>query len=514
MGNWFSDFFEETGEFLSENAGDILTLGGAAMGIPPETLAIAKTVLGAMGKKNTSAADKTSALIQSGIDAQTAYQLAALDEVKSSGQRSTAIATADKQMAYDINRGQFASNQQNILPYQMASLSALQALPQLQQLLGVNAYALPTSISQYAPPQVDFADTYAKTQEQLFPTATPTTQGQTVMPANPSGVGEVGSGLRINQPNTSSSGFMGQNTAGLGAPEGLYEEFVAKTGRAPTGEMELYGWRSAGKPANYTFNAGQSSQDIQVIRDLGRSMDIPQLPGDNRAEILKGIQPAMAGYASGASGSMRPEEDAFQRNLAGGGQSQSATGGTTTQSLTPYTGDAYDLNNSPLYKWQKQQMEEGLRNQLAASGLSGGTYAQRELARNEQSLAAQERERVVGNLQSLTSLGMQGAGLGQSSFSLPQSTDLLNAGSSQASQIADIYGNLGNIAGTGAMQLAQNNTAAANAANKGTSVWQDLYEMGSSQGWWGNKSSKSSSSNPYTTALGYTLPGEFDFKSW
>ena len=160
-------------------------------------------------------------------------------------------------------------------------------------------------------------------------------------------------------------------------------------------------------------------------------------------------------------------------------------------------------------------MEERLRNQLAASGLSGGTYAQRELARNEQSLAAQERERVVGNLQFLTSLGMQGAGLGQSSFSLPQSTDLLNAGSSQAGRIVDIYGNLGNIAGTGAMQLAQNNTAAANAQQKGTSVWQDLYELGSSQNWWNNnKSSKSSSSDPYTTALGYTLPGNFDFKSW
>ena len=249
---------------------------------------------------------------------------------------------------------------------------------------------------------MNFADTYARTQEQLFPTGD-TPAASALATSNPSGVGEVGSGLRV---------------------------------------------------------------------------------------------------------SMRPTNDA-------GVAAQPATGGTTTQSLTPYTGDAYDLNTSPLYKWQKQQMEEGLRNQLAASGLSGGTYAQRELARNEQSLAAQERERVVGNLQGLATMGMLGAGLGQSSFSLPQSSDLLNAGSSQASQIADIYGNLGNIAGTGAMQLAQNNTAAANAQQKGTSVWQDLYELGSSQNWWNNnKSSKSSSSDPYTTALGYTLPGEFDFKGW
>jgi hypothetical protein len=339
-------------------------------------------------------------LIQSGIDAQTAYQLAALDEVKSSGQRSTAIATADKQMAYDINRGQFASNQQNILPYQMASLSALQALPQLQQLLGVNAYNLPTSISQYNPPQVNYADLYAKTQEQLFPTTDGTSA--TTTPATSS----VGTGLRAN---------------------------------------------------------------------------------------------------------MRPADD------AGTATTNVAAGTTTTQNLTPYTGEAYDLNNSPLYKWQKQQMEEGLRNQLAASGLSGGTYAQRELARNEQSLAAQERERVIGNLQSLTSMGMQGASLGQSAFTTPQSSDLLNAGSSQAGQIVDIYGNLGNIAGVGATQLAQNNAAAANAKNSGNSVWQDLYELGSSQDWWSGKSKSSSgSSTPYTTSLGYTLPGKFQLqnKTW
>ena len=402
MGNFFTDFFEETGEFLSENAGNILSLGATVMGVPPETVAIAKTVLGAIGKKGASTADKTNALIQSGIDAQTAYQLAALDEVKSSGQRSTAIATADKQMAYDINRGQFASNQQNVLPYQTASLSALQALPQLQQLLGVNAYNIPMSISQYTPPQVNFADTYAKTQERLFPTTEPTAAGTTPT-----------------------------------APE---------------------------------------SQTLD-----------PKL----RA-------------------SMRHLEDA----PAAGTPAAGAQGSTTTQTLTPYTGEAYDLNNSPLYKWQKQQMEEKLRNQLAASGLSGGTYAQRELARNEQSLAAQERERVIGNLQSLTTMGMQGAGLGQSSFSMPQSSDLLNAGSSQAGQIVDIYGNLGNIAGVGATQLAQNNAAAASAKNSGTSVWQDFYELGSSQDWWSGKSKSSSgSSTPYTTTLGYTLPGEFQLNN-
>ena len=205
---------------------------------------------------------------------------------------------------------------------------------------------------------------------------------------------------------------------------------------------------------------------------------------------------------------MRPADDA-------GAAATNAAGTSTTQSLTPYTGAAYDLNNSPLYLWQKQQAEEALTNQLAAAGLSGGTYAQRELARQNQGLAAQERERVVGNLQSLASMGMQGAGLGQSSFTTPQSSDLLNAYNTNAKNIVDIYGNLGNIAGTGATQLAQNATAAYNAQQQGTSVWQDLYELASTSGWFGNKSNKSSGNNSvFTTALGYTTPGNFTFKSF
>ncbi len=395
MGNWFSDFFEETGEFLSENLGTIATVAGTMAGVPPGTANILKGIglLTSMGKKGASATDKTNALIQSGIDAQTAYQMAALDELKSSGQQATAIATADKQMAYDINRGQYAANQQNILPYQMASLSALQALPQLQQLLGVNAYNIPTSITQYTPPEANYAKLYAATQEQLFPTTSTETAATT----------EKGTGLRAN---------------------------------------------------------------------------------------------------------MRPADDAGTSATA----ASTGSGATTTQSLTPYSGEAYDLNNSPLYKWQKQQMEEGLTSQLAAAGLSGGTYAQRELARNTQSLAAQERERVVSNLQSLTNLGMQGAGLGQSSFSTPQSSDLLNAYDTNAQNIANVYGNLGSIASTGATQLALNTAAGYNAAQTGTTGWQDLLQLASSSGWFGksNKSSSSSSSStPYTTALGYTLPGSF-----
>jgi hypothetical protein len=387
-----------------------------------------------------------------------AYQMAALKQQQELMDRQLGTATADKQMAYDINRQQFLANQQNILPYQMASLSALQALPQLQQLLGMQAYNIPQTIAQFTPPGVNYARMYQQTQQQLFPDST---GAATLSPTEPP------PGLRINQPNTSSSGFMGQNTAGLGAPKGLYEEFVAKTGRAPTGEMELYSWQSAGKPAQFNPEA-----------------------------------------------SMRPEPGSAQ-SLAfigsGGSAGGNAQGTTTNQALSAYTGPAYDLNNSPLYMWQKQQAEEALTNQLAAAGLSGGTYAQRELSRQNQGLAAAERERVVGNLTSMVNMGMGGSGLGQSSFTTPQSTDIMNAYQTGGNNISSIYGNLGAIQGQLGSQLAQNYMAGYNAQQQQTSPIQDALALASSYGWLGGAKS---SSTPKTYNIDYGIPGYTGYQQY
>jgi hypothetical protein len=260
---------------------------------------------------------------------------------------------------------------------------------------------------------------------------------------------------------------MGQNTAGLGAPKGLYEEFVAKTGRAPTGEMELYSWQSAGKPAQFNPEA-----------------------------------------------SMRPEPGSAQ-SLAfigsGGSAGGNAQGTTTNQALSAYTGPAYDLNNSPLYMWQKQQAEEALTNQLAAAGLSGGTYAQRELSRQNQGLAAAERERVVGNLTSMVNMGMGGSGLGQSSFTTPQSTDIMNAYQTGGNNISSIYGNLGAIQGQLGSQLAQNYMAGYNAQQQQTSPIQDALALASSYGWLGGAKS---SSTPKTYNIDYGIPGYTGYQQY
>ena len=71
-----------------------------------------------------------------------------------------ALGMSTAQTQYDLARAVNQQNQKAILPYQLASLSALQALPQLQQLLGTDAYAIPTTVSQTELPPVDMMSQY------------------------------------------------------------------------------------------------------------------------------------------------------------------------------------------------------------------------------------------------------------------------------------------------------------------------------------------------------------------
>ena len=141
MGNFFSDLGKSIGKAVKGIANVASVIPGPWQ-VPAQVI----SVLGAVTGKQKNPADTAAGYIQQGADAQTAYQMAALKQQQELMDRQLGTATADKQMAYDINRQQFLANQQNILPYQMASLSALQALPQLQQLLGLQAYNIPSPL--------------------------------------------------------------------------------------------------------------------------------------------------------------------------------------------------------------------------------------------------------------------------------------------------------------------------------------------------------------------------------
>lgn len=360
--SWLSDAFKGVGKALGTVANVASVIPGPWQ-VPAQII----STIGAATSKNKNPADQTQQYIQQGADAQMAYQQAAMKQYQDMANRQLAVGTADKQMAYDIARGQFSSNQQNMLPYQQASLSSLQALPMLQQLLGMPAYNISQNISQYTPPEVNYADMYEASQNQMFP---------------------------------------------------------------------------------------QTEEGAATEGPRGNPVMAPQVAGSIRGE---GAAP---------STSVSP-------------------GTTTTQALTPYTGPAYDMQGSPLFQFQKQTMEEDLSAQLAAAGLSGGTYAQRELARQNLGLAAQERERVVGNMQQMVGMGMGGSSLGQASFQTPQSANIAGMYGDMATDLASFYGNMGAIQGQLGSQTAQNMMAGMNAQAQQPSGIQTALQMASQFGWMG-----------------------------
>lgn len=380
--SWLSDAFKGVGKAL----GGIANVAAMVPG-PIGTVGKVISVIGAATSKDKNPADQTQQYIQQGADAQMAYQQAALDQYMNLSNRQLAVGTADKQMAYDIARGQFGSNQQNMLPYQQASLSALQALPQMQQLLGMPAYNISQNISQYTPPEVNYAKMYENSQNAMFP---------------------------------------------------------------------------------------QAIDNGTVATADGTQVPVPAGPTGN---------PVMAPVVNGS--------------IRGEGEVPSTTvspGATTTEALTPYTGAAYDMDNSPIFQWQKQQAQEALNAQLAAAGLTGGTYAQKQLSNQNMAMAGAERDRVIGNMQGLVNLGMSGAQLGQASFQTPQSANVAGMYGQQAQDVAGFYGNMGAIQGQLGSQTAQNMMAGMNAQAQQPSGLQTAMQLASSYGWLNPSSGGSSSS--------------------
>jgi len=321
---------------LGKSLGDVVKTAAAVGSVVPgpwtpyaKAITIGSNLFGGGSKSDT--AQQAQDYTQQGADAQMAYQNAALKNYQNNMDRQIAISTADKQTNYDINKGQFLSNQQNILPYQIASLSALQALPQLQQLLGVPAYSIPTTISQYTPPDVNYLNEYRKTGNAL--TDTSNGAATTATPTDANTVASAGV-----QPTRQTGAIPAQTPTDIG---------YAKPQQRPT-------------------NSG-----------IRANIKVP----DNVAQQL---------IDNGQTGTRQE----IQQIMSGSG-SNSAGGTSNTRSLTPYAGSAYNMENSPIYQWQKQQADEALNAQLSAAGLSDGTYAQRELTREHQGLAANERNRVI-----------------------------------------------------------------------------------------------------------------------
>jgi len=159
---------------------------------------------------------------------------------------------------------------------------------------------------------------------------------------------------------------------------------------------------------------------------------------------------------------LNPATSSSKSGITGGPANQPA-GGQQVIKAEADPNYSYDIKESPLYQWQKDRMEENLQGQLAAAGLANSTYAQRELTRAEQGLAAQERDRTLGNLYQLANLGMQGQNFNSLKFNPTLGGLAPQLAQNQASGMAAIYGNMGGIQGQLNSQLAQNQLANYNA---------------------------------------------------
>lgn len=80
------------------------------------------------------------------------------------------------------------------------------------------------------------------------------------------------------------------------------------------------------------------------------------------------------------------------------------------------SGQSYDVAASPMYGWQMQQMDEGLKHQLAAMGINNDAAAALIRSRNVGRLGAEERQRQMADLFQTANMGLGVA----SSFGQPQ----------------------------------------------------------------------------------------------
>lgn len=97
------------------------------------------------------------------------------------------------------------------------------------------------------------------------------------------------------------------------------------------------------------------------------------------------------------------------------------------------------LQESPLYRWQQQQGEQGINRAMAARGMYNSSAATNQLSRFNTQLGAEETERQYGRIAGLVSQGQTGV------------NNYMTSGQNTSNALANVYANLGNQLGNNAM---------------------------------------------------------------
>lgn len=234
--------------------------------------------------------------------------------------------------------------------------------------------------------------------------------------------------------------------------------------------------QALGLPSYAIPDSIQAMPEVNFMQQFNQALDqYGQQPGAGvesfPGQDTPGATPPMAP-------GLRPTPAAPDRHsIARGLRPTPATppfGGPTTQgestSLTPAAPGQFNMEASPLYQWQKKEVTESLRNQLAAQGLGQSTYGQREESRMRESISAHERERQVRDMMSMINIGLGGLPAPTGAEMMPA-----NAGAGVAQSMA----NVGAIQGQGAMGMAQMGIDAATARAAQPPAWMQSLQVAS-----------------------------------
>lgn len=183
------------------------------------------------------------------------------------------------------------------------------------------------------------------------------------------------------------------------------------------------------------------------------SATVPGMPGINYAGAMNAAAPAAAAMTTPIAATQPGAAAAATTPAAapGGAAAVPAAGGFT---LTPYTGPAFNYQESPIYKLQQEQTTRNINRALAARGLStgaAGAAVQGEAARE---LSAAEAEKAYGRLMDQVQIGL--------------GYDTSSPYAQAAERIGSVYGNLGTTTGAALTGLGANvaNLAGTSAANR------------------------------------------------
>lgn len=367
-------------------------------------------------------------------------------------QQGLASQLAGAQIGADLTRWATAQQQAQQMPTQLARLGALQALPQLQQFIGTQAYAVPNRIETTQMPEVNYQNAYnmalaatAPQYRQMFQEInTPMPAGQTL------------------------------DTAATGAAQNLPPNIRAA---AP---------------------AGQPTVSVPF---KGISVDLPVSSGPV-ASIRTPAETAATRTMTGAMTAQPVNVD------LSGMPSVITPSPKTYENLQGYAGPAYQYQESPIYKLQQDMTTRNIDRALAARGLRGGAAGAAVQGQASRELAATEAEKAYSRLMDQVQIGLGyqpssvsaagasqlasqygnlGSSLGASLGGL--GSQLAGAASQGAAQRAGLYSQYGSglasaYTGLGASQaqgmqsMAQQNAAAANAYAQMPSAGSQLLNLG------------------------------------